>query len=110
MYLHIHVKIEVQRMLVAGEHMSIEFDQVAIENWVALCTQERIMREGGASPDQLLLMRTRIIVQMTQLLPNLNDEEKSSLALVLLSSDGTINANTSENENEKTTDPTPVED
>ena len=81
----------------------MEFDQVAIQNWTALCTQERIMRESGASTDELLLMRTRIIVEMTQLLPNLSDEEKSALALVLLSSD-TSKVTT------EVTDPTQVED
>jgi len=81
----------------------MEFDQVAIQNWTALCTQERIMRESGASADELHLMRTRIIVEMTQLLPNLSDEEKSALALVLLSSD-TSKVTT------EVTDPTQVED
>ena len=81
----------------------MEFDQVALENWVALCTQERIMRESGASADELLLMRTRIIVEMTQLLPTLSEEEKTVLALVLLSSD-TSKVTT------EVTDPTQVED
>ena len=65
----------------------MEFDQTALENWVALCTQERIMRERGASADELLLMRTRVILEMTQLLPTLSEEEKAVLALVLLSSE-----------------------
>jgi hypothetical protein len=86
--------------------MSIEFDQVAIQNWTALCTRERLMREAGASPDELLLMRTRIIVEMTQLLPTLSEEEKAVLALVLLSSENNAAA-TATNE---VSDPTQVED
>lgn len=43
------------------------------------------MREAGASADELLIIHTRIIVEMTQLLPNLSEEEKAALALVLLS-------------------------
>lgn len=76
----------------------MEFDQTALENWVALCTQEQLMRERGASADELLLMRTRIIVQMTQLLPTLNEEEKAVLALVLLSSDNNAPLLTATNE------------
>ena len=82
----------------------MEFDQVALQNWTALCTQERIMRESGASPDELLLMRTRIIVEMTQLLPTLSEEEKAALALVLLSSPDTSRVTT------EVTDPSEVED
>lgn len=65
--------------------MIMEFDQVALQNWTALCTQESQMREAGASADELLIIHTRIIVEMTQLLPNLSEEEKAALALVLLS-------------------------
>lgn len=82
----------------------MEFDQVALQNWTALCTQERIMRESGASPDELLLMRTRIIVEMTQLLPTLSEEEKAALALVLLSNPDTSRVTT------EVTDPSEVED
>ena len=67
--------------------MTMEFDQTALENWVALCAQEQQMRESGASADELLLIRTRVILEMTQLLPTLSEEEKAVLALVLLSSE-----------------------
>lgn len=82
----------------------MEFDQVALQNWVALCTQEQLMRERGAPTDELLLMRTRIIVEMTQLLPTLSEEEKAALALVLLSSPDTSRVTT------EVTDPSEVED
>jgi hypothetical protein len=83
--------------------MSIEFDEDALENWVALCAQEQVIREAGASADELLLIRTRIIVSMTQLLPTLSEEEKAALALVLLSSDNTTPVN-------EVSDPADIED
>lgn len=82
----------------------MEFDQDALENWVALCAQEQVMRASGASADELLLIRTRIIVEMTQLLPTLNEEEKAALALVLLSSPDTPKMTT------EATDPIDIED
>ena len=82
----------------------MEFDQDALENWVALCAQEQVMRASGASADELLLIRTRIIVEMTQLLPTLNEEEKAALALVLLSSPDTPKTTT------EATDPIDIED
>lgn len=82
----------------------MEFDQVALQNWTALCTQEQLMRERGAPADELLLMRTRIIVEMTQLLPTLSEEEKAALALVLLSNPDTSRVTT------EVTDPSEVED
>ena len=82
----------------------MEFDQDALENWVALCAQEQVMRASGASADELLLIRTRIIVEMTQLLPTLNEEEKAALALVLLSSPDTPKMTT------EATDPIVIED
>lgn len=62
------------------------------------------MRERGAPTDELLLMRTRIIVEMTQLLPTLSEEEKAALALVLLSNPDTSRLTT------EVTDPSEVED
>lgn len=62
------------------------------------------MRERGASTDELLLMRTRIIVEMTQLLPTLSEEEKAALALVLLSTPDISTVTT------EVTDPSEVED
>lgn len=82
----------------------MEFDQDALENWVALCAQEQVMRASGASADELLLIRTRIIVEMTQLLPTLSEEEKAALALVLLSSPDTSTVTT------EATDPIDIED
>ena len=82
----------------------MEFDQDALENWVALCAQEQVMRASGASADELLLIRTRIIVEMTQLLPTLSEEEKAALALVLLSSPDTPKMTT------EATDPIVIED
>ena len=82
----------------------MEFDQDALENWVALCAQEQVIREAGASADELLLIRTRIIVEMTQLLPTLSEEEKAALALVLLSSPDTPKMTT------EATDPIDIED
>ena len=82
----------------------MEFDQDALENWVALCAQEQVMRASGASADELLLIRTRIIVEMTQLLPTLSEEEKAALALVLLSSPDTPKTTT------EATDPIDIED
>jgi len=82
----------------------MEFDQDALENWVALCAQEQVMRASGASADELLLIRTRIIVEMTQLLPTLSEEEKAALALVLLSSPDTPKMTT------EATDPIDIED
>lgn len=82
----------------------MEFDQDALENWVALCAQEQVMRASGASADELLLIRTRIIVEMTQLLPTLSEEEKAALALVLLSNPDTSRVTT------EVTDPSEVED
>ena len=82
----------------------MEFDQDALENWVALCAQEQVIREAGASADELLLIRTRIIVEMTQLLPTLSEEEKAALALVLLSSPDTPKMTT------EATDPNDIED
>ena len=76
----------------------MEFDQTALANWVSLCAQEKQMRESGASADELLLMRTRIIVEMTHLLPTLSEEEKAALALVLLSSNNNTSVVTATNE------------
>jgi SpoVK/Ycf46/Vps4 family AAA+-type ATPase len=82
--------------------MSIEFDQIALASWVALCDEERRMREAGATQEQLLAIQRRIIVSMTQLLPTLSEEEKAALTLVLLSSE-----NTTVNE---VSDPADIED
>jgi hypothetical protein len=84
--------------------MSFEFDQTALENWVALCSQEQQMRERGASQEDLDLMRARVIVEMTRLLPTLSEEEQAALALVLLSSP------TPEKVTTESCDPTVIDD
>ena len=63
----------------------MEFDQVALTSWTNLCTKERIMRENGASNDELKSMRIQIIMGMVELLPALSPIEKSSLLVTLLS-------------------------
>ena len=63
----------------------MEFDQVALISWTNLCTEERIMRENGASNDELKAMRIQIIMGMVELLPGLSPIQKSSLLVTLVS-------------------------
>ena len=65
----------------------MEFDQEAVTRWVNLCTEEQLMRESGATNDELRLMRLRILMGMVELLPTLSPIEKSSLLVVLLDSE-----------------------
>lgn len=63
----------------------MEFDQVALTSWTNLCTEERIMRENGASNDELKSMRIQIIMGMVELLPGLSPIQRSSLLVTLVS-------------------------
>jgi hypothetical protein len=63
----------------------MEFDQEALTNWVALCDEERRIREANASNDELKAIRIQIIMGMVELLPALSPIEKSSLLVTLLS-------------------------
>jgi hypothetical protein len=63
----------------------MEFDQEALTSWVNMCSEERVMRESGASNDELKSMRIQIIMGMVELLPGLSPIQKSSLLVTLLS-------------------------
>ena len=65
----------------------MEFNQAAVNAWVALCTDEKKMREEGADPVEQAAMRIRVLKEMVNLLPNLNQDEKMSLFVSLLSQD-----------------------
>jgi hypothetical protein len=62
----------------------MEFDQVALISWTNLCTEERVMRENGASNNELKAIRIQIIMGMVELLPALSPIEKSSLLVTLI--------------------------
>jgi len=63
----------------------MEFDQEALTSWVNMCSEERVMRENGASNDELKSMRIQIIMGMVELLPGLSPIQKSSLLVILVS-------------------------
>jgi len=63
----------------------MEFDQVALTNWVNMCSEERVMRESGKSNDELKTMRILIIMGMVDLLPGLSPIQRSSLLVTLVS-------------------------
>ena len=65
----------------------MEFNEAALNEWVALCNKEQAMREEGASPIEISAMRVRVLKEMVNLLPNLNQDEKMSLFAFLLSQD-----------------------
>lgn len=60
------------------------FDTDAVEEWVEMCNQETQMRTDGASQAELTEMRLRIICTMISLLPNISEEERAALTLVLI--------------------------
>ena len=62
----------------------MEFDQVALTNWVNMCSEERVMRESGTSNDELKTMRILIIMGMVDLLPGLSPIQRSSLLVTLV--------------------------
>ena len=63
----------------------MEFDEVALTNWINLCSEEGLMRESGASNDELKAMRIQIIMGMVDLLPGLSLIQRSSLLVTLVS-------------------------
>ena len=63
----------------------MEFDEVALTNWINLCTEEGIRRQSGASNDDLKAMRIQIIMGMVDLLPGLSLIQRSSLLVTLVS-------------------------
>ena len=62
----------------------MEFDEVALTNWINLCSEEGLMRESGASNDELESMRIQIITGMVDLLPWLSSIQRSSLLVTLV--------------------------
>ena len=62
----------------------MEFDEVALTNWINLCSEEGLMRESGASNDELESMRIQIITGMVDLLPGLSSIQRSSLLVTLV--------------------------
>ena len=62
----------------------MEFDQVTLTNWVNMCSEERVMRDSGASNDELKSMRILIIMGMVDLLPGLSPIQRSSLLVTLV--------------------------
>lgn len=68
------------------------YDQEAVEQWVELCEQERILRETeGVSQEQKNSMKTRVIMGMVDLMPNLTNDERVGLLMFLLQQEfGTI--------------------
>ena len=70
------------------------YDQEAVEQWVELCEQERILRETeGVSQEQKNSMKTRVIMGMVDLMPNLTNDERVGLLMYLLQQEfGTITA------------------
>jgi len=63
----------------------MEFDQETLTSWINLCSEERVMRENGASNDELKSMRIQIIMEMVELLPALSPIQRSSLLVTLVS-------------------------
>ena len=62
----------------------MEFDEVALTNWINLCSEERVMRESGASNNELESKRIQIITGMVDLLPWLSSIQRSSLLVTLV--------------------------
>ena len=62
----------------------MEFDEVALTNWINLCSEEGVMRESGASNDELESKRIQIITGMVDLLPWLSSIQRSSLLVTLV--------------------------
>ena len=62
----------------------MEFNEVALTNWINLCSEERVMRENGASNNELESMRIQIITGMVDLLPGLSSIQRSSLLVTLV--------------------------
>ena len=62
----------------------MEFDEVALTNWINLCSEEGVMRESGASNDELESKRIQIITGMVDLLPGLSSIQRSSLLVTLV--------------------------
>ena len=62
----------------------MEFNEAAVNEWVTLCNKERTMREEGADPAEQAAMHIRVLKEMVNLLPNLNQDEKMSLFAFLL--------------------------
>jgi hypothetical protein len=62
----------------------MEFNEAAVNEWVTLCNKERMMREEGADPAEQAAMHIRVLKEMVNLLPNLNQDEKMSLFVSLL--------------------------
>ena len=62
----------------------MEFNEVALTNWINLCSEERVMRESGASNNELESKRIQIITGMVNLLPGLSSIQRSSLLVTLV--------------------------
>ena len=62
----------------------MEFDEVALTNWINLCSEEGLMRESGASNNELESKRIQIITGMVDLLPGLSSIQRSSLLVTLV--------------------------
>ena len=62
----------------------MEFNEVALTNWINLCSEERVMRESGASNNELESKRIQIITGMVDLLPWLSSIQRSSLLVTLV--------------------------
>ena len=62
----------------------MEFDEVALTNWINLCSEERVMRESGALNNELESKRIQIITGMVNLLPGLSSIQRSSLLVTLV--------------------------
>ena len=62
----------------------MEFDEVALTNWINLCSEEGVMRESGASNNELESKRIQIITGMVNLLPGLSSIQRSSLLVTLV--------------------------
>ena len=62
----------------------MEFDEVALTNWINLCSEEGVMRESGASNNELESKRIQIITGMVDLLPWLSSIQRSSLLVTLV--------------------------
>lgn len=63
------------------------FDQSALSNWVELCNEHGRLQSSGAAQELLAILRVQIILSMTDLLPNITNDERNALALLLLAPD-----------------------
>ena len=66
------------------EHNHSIFDQEALANWVELCNEYGRLRDSSADQELLNRLNVQIVINMTNLLPNMTDTERTALALVLL--------------------------